>query len=344
MTAPARREPGTDVAVITAAAVGDLPGALQNALELRKLQNQVAGKLAELNWGKQLDLAARRAVADWGQRHRVDVATEIHVLGGSVYLAAAFYLRKLGELIARGLVEYAFADHIEDDPRLKALGAEGEGEYSRRLRERIKYGVPDKAASAVVFRVKMRSMTHEVTGCKYAGNGTRKNDPVGEQFPLESAESRAARRCLRQLVSHVDDLRDVGVIEDAADDLSERVVVPAREAFKASQARIEAPPHGRQLRTVSEVALTEPENPYSDPMFPTVTTETSEATTDDAPALSLLTLDEANAVTCPYGDANRRLADLSTSELRSCVRTAEKRDEHPAFRRAALIVLEARES
>jgi hypothetical protein len=214
-TAIALREP----------AIGNLPAEVQQALQMRRLSNQVAGELAKQNWGKSLDLSTRRAVADWGQQFRVDVTTEIHVLGGNIYLNAAFYLRRLGEMIEQSLVEYAVADHVEDDARLKQLGAEGEGEYTRRLRERIAHQIPDKAASAVVFRVKLRSMTQEIVGVKWCGNGTRKNDPVGDDKPVETSESRAARRAMRLLASHVPQRisGDLSSIENAADSLSERV-------------------------------------------------------------------------------------------------------------------------
>lgn len=237
MTVPTK-QPGTEVATV-AGGVGVLPPELQQALALRKMRNQVAGQLAAQNWGKSLDLDTRRAIADWGQQFRVDVTTEIHVLGGNVYLNAAFYLRQLSELIAAGLVEYAYPDHVEDDPRLKQLGPEGEGEYSRRLRERIKHQVPDKAASAVVFRVKLRSMDREVTGCKWAGNGTRKNDPVGDDRPVETSESRAARRCMRLLASHVP-MQLASIVEQAelsAANLSRRVT-EARAAHVTREANL----------------------------------------------------------------------------------------------------------
>jgi hypothetical protein len=234
--------PGTAVAVNTVG-VGRLPVSVQQQLQLRKMRNQVAGELAKINWGKGLDENTRRAVADWGQQFRVDVTTEIHVLGGNIYLAASFYLRRLGELIANGLVEYAYADHIEDDPRLKQLGPDGEGEYNRRLSERIKFQVPEKAASAVAFRVKLRSMTQEVVGVKWCGNGTRKNDPVGDALPVETSESRAARRAMRLLVSHVptEVQTELSTIEGSASHLSE-TVKDAKARIAAVEERVNTPP------------------------------------------------------------------------------------------------------
>jgi hypothetical protein len=205
--------------------VGRLPPEVEQQLQLRRMRNQIAGELAKQNWGKSLDENTRRAIADWGQQFRVDTTTEIQVLGGNVYPAAVFYLRKLSEMIDAGLVEYAYPDHVEADSRLRALGPEGEGEFNRRLRERIKHAIPDAAASSVIFRVKLRSMDQEVTGTKWCGGGTRKNDPVGEQFPVETSETRAARRCMRQITSHVPPAvaSEIRAVEDSAELLSEHV-------------------------------------------------------------------------------------------------------------------------
>lgn len=258
-------------------AIGELPPEIQAALELRKQRNLVAAQIAGLSWGEKIDQDTRRAVAAWGQQFRVDVTTEIHVLGGRVYLNAAFYLRRLGEMIAAGLVEYAVADHVEDDPRLKQLGPEGEGEYSRRLRERIRYSIPDAAKSAVVFRVKLRTLTEEVVGVKWTGGGTRKNDPVGEAFPVESAESRAARRCMRLLASHLPPAeRDAAdVVEQSAAILSDRVT-EGRMRVKAQDAELNQPPR--------PLALPAQNDPYGEPAPVAQSTEPEPEPTQQAAA------------------------------------------------------------
>lgn len=255
MTAP-QRSASTAVTLTENASVGKLPLEIQQQLEMRKLSNQIAGKLAEQNWGKSLDLETRRAVADWGRQYGVDVTTEIHVLGGNIYLNAVYYLRRLAGLIEQGLIEYAYADHIEADDRLQQLGDEGVGEGNRRLRERIMHAVPDKAASAVVFRIKPRNMDREITGTKWCGNGTRKNDPVGDQFPVESAESRAARRAMRHLAGHMpaEVHSQFVAVEDSAEQLGERVE-DARREFKERE---------KQIAIVPKPLLA-PANPASDP-------------------------------------------------------------------------------
>lgn len=224
-------------------AIGELPPEIQQAIELRRARNLAAAQIAGLSWGEKIDENTRRAVASWGQQFRVDVTTEIHVLGGRVYLNAAFALRRLGEMIGEGLVEYAVADHIEDDPRLTKLGPEGEGEYSRRLRERIRYSVPENAKCAVAFRVKLRSMDEEVVGVKWTGTGKKNSygklaDPVGEEFPVETAESRAARRAMRLLASHLPPAAksQEDAIEASAEALSARIIQNRGEVKAQNQA------------------------------------------------------------------------------------------------------------
>ncbi len=269
MTTAQKPEPGTDVA-LTRDSVGVLPPEVRNAIALRKMQNQVASQLASMNWGKALDLDTRRALADWGQTMGVDVSTEIDVLGSNIYLNSRFYLRKLGELIASGVVEYAYADHVEHDDRLTTLGAEGEGEASRRLRERLMYRLDDKAVSAVVFRVKLRNMEREVTGAKQCGTGKKTSygklaDPVGEEFPTETSESRAARRCMRLLVTHVPPHmgQQLDQIERTAETIESRIV-HARNELKESNARIDAPPPGRSRVPAGSMPALNPGDAYSE--------------------------------------------------------------------------------
>lgn len=203
--------------------VGDLPPSIQQALQLRKMQNVVAAELAKLSWGKNLEGTTLRAIAEYGRKFRIDPTTELDVLGGRLYPNARYYLRRLAEKVTEGEIQYAVADHIHVDPRLieMARQAPPEGasageaalyagfreqairELGRRQAARVEYNVPDAATAAVVFRVKHRKLDREVVGVKWCGGGTRKNDPVGDQFPVETAESRAARRAMRQLVSHM---------------------------------------------------------------------------------------------------------------------------------------------
>lgn len=203
----------------TQKAIGKLPPEMQALVELRRANNIIAAQIAETNWGKGMDLESRRSISEWGRRHEIDVTTEINVLGGNVYINANFFLGRLAKMVERGLVEYAIADHVEVDPRL----ADFPDELTRRKRERIRYQLPENAKAAVVARIKLFKVPVEFTAAKWCGNrgtnaGGKLKDPVGEEFPVETSETRAFRRCLKLLVSHIpDEIRRIQMAEEDAE-------------------------------------------------------------------------------------------------------------------------------
>lgn len=203
----------------TQRAIGKLPPEMQAVVEIRRANNIIAAQIAETNWGKGMDRETRRAIAEWGRRHEIDVTTEINVLGGGVYINANFYMGRLAKMVERGVVEYAVADHVEVDSRL----AEFPDELKRRKLERIRYQLPEKAVSAVVARIKLFRVPVEFTAAKWCGgrgtnSGGKFKDPVGEEFPVETSETRAFRRCLKQLVSHIpDEVRRIQMAEEDAE-------------------------------------------------------------------------------------------------------------------------------
>lgn len=194
----------------TQLAIGTLPDAIKNALILKRQQALVTAKLAATNWGQGLDRDTRLRIVQWAQAAGIDPATELDVLGGRFYKNSQYYIRRLSEMLAAGIVEYAYVDHIEVDPRLEQLAnstnaetaAMARQEIDRRMMMRIQYQAPEAAKSTAVFHVKLRAVAHEFTACKWCGGGTRTKDPVGDQFPVETSETRSARRCLRFIASH----------------------------------------------------------------------------------------------------------------------------------------------
>jgi hypothetical protein len=199
---------------------------VKHALTLKRQRNIVTAQIAETNWGKGLDLETRRAVADWAQAVGIDPATELNVLGGNFYKNAYYYLRRQAELLEAGIIEYAYAEHVELSPDLLEMakrhdehGAWAQEELTRRARQRILYNIPAKAESSVVWHVKVRGVPVEFTAAKWCGGGTRKKDPVGDEFPVETSETRAARRTMRLLADwRPSDPRLRAMLRDASDD------------------------------------------------------------------------------------------------------------------------------
>jgi hypothetical protein len=194
----------------TKLAVGMLPDAIKHQLILARQRNLVSAEIASTNWGKGLDDNTRMQVSTWAQTAGIDPATELDVLGGKFYKNANYFIRKLSELAEAGLIEHAYADHVEVDPRLETLAkrtddlelaAQARREIDRRMMMRIQYCIPDAAVSSVVFHVKLPHIVVEFTAAKWCGGGTRKSDPVGDSFPVETSETRAIRRTMRLIAS-----------------------------------------------------------------------------------------------------------------------------------------------
>jgi hypothetical protein len=62
---------------------------------------------------------------------------------------------------------------------------------------RIQYNIPDKATGASIFHIMLTDVPHEFSAAKWCGGGTRAKDPVGDEFPVETSETRAIRRAMR---------------------------------------------------------------------------------------------------------------------------------------------------
>lgn len=243
--------PESTAVAVREGGVGSLPLEIRQRIELRRMMNAATAQIAQLNWGQKIDPDTRRAIAEWGRRFNVDVTTEIDVLGNNIYPNGKYYLRRLGELIETGIVQYAFADHVHNDPRLAKLGQDGVTEHNRRMMERVRWNIPEDAKGAVVFRVKLHSMEQEVVGVNWAGDPGRTKlgyqgvkkvgeeaDPIGFLEPAKTAESHAARRCIRQLVSHVPKVaEEIEAMLVAAEPVEKRIEAAREEEKKHPNTR-----------------------------------------------------------------------------------------------------------
>ncbi len=150
--------------------------------------------------------------------------TEIDILGGNVYIKARHYERKLGELFALGVVTRWSRDWVQPDARLEKLAEDPENEQAkdeckRRLWERIAHGIPDEADCASVFSIWVRDPVTQLEvstpaiGVKWHIPGKKKTikprgggapfqvdaDPVGDQSPNETIETRSLRRAMLKI-------------------------------------------------------------------------------------------------------------------------------------------------
>lgn len=199
MTEASKTKIGTDVAT-----TGAKPDALEASLleqaktpEERALAFKLAGQArqskmirdvavacAETGWGKEISPVSRAAVVRYCMEIGADPVRHVHVLGGTVYLNASFWM----DLVAANpKFQKSETRFIHADPRCSTEEAD------RRRVERVTYGVPEdvKGAAVVVLFYDGRG---PFVGVNWAGTHGAKKDPVGDAEPTKTAESRAYRR------------------------------------------------------------------------------------------------------------------------------------------------------
>lgn len=164
--------------------------------------------------------------------------------------------------------------------------------------------------------------------------------------PLSAIPWYAKKTVIKQIVKLLPKNRELAKVmalldrEDAADDADgldaiEPLAIRGSDDFPRAAApdapeTEAAPPDPAQLDALTD----EPEGAGDE----TATTDDEDGEEPAPPSL-----DEANRFPCPMGDPpGRPLSAMTTAEIKSCYRIAEKRQEHPAFRAAALRVLEGR--
>lgn len=255
---PKPGEKGSDAAhplAVTKADLSALTDDQRSAIAQRKNANIVTAQMSAQNWGKGLDEPTRRAVADWGARNGIDPTTEIFVLGGSIYLNAQFYINRLVGLLHRGLILDYRQELIQHDPRLQAIVDEtidpklpadlkeiaeedrrdAFREIRRRRRLRIEHGAPEKSTlqgnDADKFAIGLTTIVlaampeTPIKGVKWAPHDA--SDPVGKNYPQETALTRSARRALKQCVTHIPEL--ARWVDGSAEDAVATVAVALRE-------------------------------------------------------------------------------------------------------------------
>lgn len=217
-------------------------------LQSRREMVEVSREIANMSWGKNLGIETCEAIAVYCRRYQIDPASEIEVLGGRLYRNAAYYIRRGVELRDQGLIRDVIVTHINADPRLERLAA-GDDEVATRAKNelrarefaRIQHNIPDEAKGAVVVTI-VPAEGATVVGANYAGRGLktrdgRMADPVGENDPGKTAETRAYRRAWRHLISIIPRL---AATEDGADDEGKSLSQVVRSEIKANAEPVEA--------------------------------------------------------------------------------------------------------
>lgn len=201
----------------------------------------VAASLSALTWGKGMSMHTRRSVTNYCAMWGVDPVTELELFDGQFYLKAEYFMRKLGELRASGLVLDFWLEHIHNDERLRHTFKEDEdappeikeaarSQWYHMMMKRAEFNVPEEAIAACVCYIKLPGDGHLVTGTKWGGNGTsvRQLGPRGkktanaivEDNPELSVETQCVRRAMRLVTSHISGGAMLNDIERALDGIN----------------------------------------------------------------------------------------------------------------------------
>lgn len=201
--------------------VGTRTPEMQRILQEQREMAEMGRAIANMSWGRNLGADVCLQVAKYCREFGIDAATEVEILGGRIYRKADYFIRRGVELRRDGLIRDHQVLHINADPRLAKL-AEGNDEIAKRaaleIRQReflrIKYNIPDEAKGAVCITI-WPTEGPAVEGANYAGSWGNRKDPVGENDPGKTAETRAWRRAWKHLIDTMPQLK---AREDGADE------------------------------------------------------------------------------------------------------------------------------
>lgn len=239
-------------------------------MERRRQEQMVrraAQEIALMSWGKDLSQAARAAVAFFAYECGTNPVTHWIVLGGSLYDTSSLWLD-----LATSQPDYIGYDvqHINDDERL------ADEERHRRRALRAAHNVPEDVKGAAIVTIWKRLPNGQVrafSGVNHAGNrkgfNARKGaeglikDPIGEQDPGKTAETRAFRRAAKRcwpiwrFKRDIPETEGLNVEELAREGVNELLTGERTEAAKAQPGVLDNVAHyetipgtdGMQLRT-----------------------------------------------------------------------------------------------
>ncbi len=277
MTAP-EPQPGTDVArtsdenskLLDLAKTPEERAFAFEHLTRRRQEHMVrraAQEIALMSWGKNLSQAARAAVAFFAYECGTNPVTHWIVLGGNLYDTTLLWFD-----LATSQPDYAGYDvqHINDDDRLD----DTERKHRRALR--AEHNIPEDVKGAAIVTIWKRMPDGQVRafyGANHAGNRqgysavkkavTTILDPIGEQDPGKTAETRAFRRAAKRCWPIWRFKRDIpengglNVEELAREGVNEMLTGERAEASKAQPGKMDNVAHyetipgtyGMQLRT-----------------------------------------------------------------------------------------------
>jgi len=203
------QEPGTAVAPRR-----KLSPERQAQIDEARERNAITQAIRGTQWSKDANEQTIRAVSQYCWQHNLDPMRHVELLGGRIYLTVTLYDEKAAPYVRAGLFVVAPPDLIQADDRLDTLADLGDEwaieERKRRMRLRIKHGVPEKAEGARIQEIRIAGSDTVAVGVNWCGKGLRMkkrrdgsiydDDPVVGNEPTKTAITRARRRAWIQLI------------------------------------------------------------------------------------------------------------------------------------------------
>jgi len=190
----------------------ELPPEIQAKIEDARVRNAMVAAVRGTQWGRDCSAQVQHAVAHYCYINGLDAVRHVEVLGGRIYLTAEFYRERGAPLLRSGEVVPLATDFVQADARLDELAEKAPDsdtrewaaqERARRMRERIRLGIPDAATGAAIVRLRLRASGEIVEGFNFCGGGTKKK--IGKGGTLYDADPIGDFLCLLDVMGGQDD-------------------------------------------------------------------------------------------------------------------------------------------
>lgn len=243
----AQKPETTDVATSKDAARLERIDKLESIRNQNRERNALIAAIRGTLWGKETTVEMARYIAQYCRENNLDAVRHVELLGGRIYLTAELYDEKGAPLIMDGTIIPDEPDYINADKRLDKLAEAGDEwakqESTRRQRARIDFNAPENALAICVQRFRIKASEATIVGVNWCGGGARTKDPVGDSEPTKTAQTRARRRCWKQIAQIIPGYAAIiGPIEEGVKAINDSLPVRTVEKPSTQRALLAAQP------------------------------------------------------------------------------------------------------
>lgn len=194
-----------------------------------RARNGMVAQVRGVPGGADLPGHQLRAIAEFCLAHGLTPLQHIGLNSdGSMYPRAELYEERGAPLIRDNIVRVHEPQYIHEDDRLAdmtecnvpELAARAKAEMYERMWLRVRWGVPESAKAACLYRIEIVATGQILIGVNWAADG-EVDDPIGDRRPVQTATTRAARRAWKQVADILPVLSSLKAIETGVDAINE---------------------------------------------------------------------------------------------------------------------------